>query len=192
MGLGPEAEQVEVFVDDHVLLGDVNERIQSLGVREGAGAAQLVGGRGEERLLTAFAIQVGEVKLRVHVVATLPDECQRLSRVQLLVALDELGPGVAVLGRSGQAHGDRAECLSEVVEADQGDVHEVVDRHPAEKVVHRLDGLPPPGLASLPLQCDPIGHALFAQLTFLFVLRQPKACLIFCLLTPSGVPGSAT
>ena len=67
------------------------------GVGERAALLELVGHGDDERLLAAGPIEVGEVQIRVHIVAALPHERHRLLGADLL-SLVEVRAGVAVLG----------------------------------------------------------------------------------------------
>jgi hypothetical protein len=132
--------------------------------------AQLVRGRGDERLLAVRAIQVAVVQA-----VALAHERQRLRPVQCLVPGREVGAGVAVLHRMVEAYLDPAQRGGQVVEAGQVDLGEPVDRH-VQETPHRLQGLLPPGLPAPLLQLG-AGDALFSEVLLGVELRQPVRLL---------------
>jgi len=75
-----------------------------------------------------------------------------------------------------QAHLHPTQRRGQVVEPSQGDLSEVVDRHP-EEVLHRLHRLPPAGFAPRRLQGVLVGDPGAGQGVFAGRLLQPVGLL---------------
>ena len=90
---------------------------------------------------------MGAVEVAVVESVALPDEGQRLRRVEMLATGGEPSARIRVTDRVIQTDVDAAERLGDVVEADEAHLGEPIDRHTGE-LTHRLDGLGATGLAA--------------------------------------------
>ena len=128
-----KASRSQPGVDHDGLLGDGEQRTQRRRVGQRARREQLLGGRGEEHLLTADA---GQVALRQAV--ALPDERERRGAGDRLHACGEVRAGQHVARGRREAHRHAADGLGQRREADEVDLGVVVDREPGE-VLDRAD-----------------------------------------------------
>lgn len=115
---------------------------------------------------------MGAVQVAVLQAVPLPDERQRLGRVQSLAPGREVGAGIRVVDGVVQAHLDATQRLRQIVETGQVDLGEIVDRHPGQ-AAHRAQGRRPPGLAALGLELLLTTRPLVGQLLRDVLLGQP-------------------
>jgi len=132
--IGEEVEQVPALIGDQVLLGDREQLGELAEVGEHALVLQFPDHVVDHRLLTVRAVQVA-----VGQVVPLPDEGQRLRRVEQVISGGNVRSRVGrIVGPVVQAHLDAAEDLRQPVEPLQVELGEVVDVHPGERL-DRLD-----------------------------------------------------
>ena len=153
-----EGEDVPPLVDDHGLARDGGQGAEPGRVGERAAGEDLVGHRGEERLLAA---DPREVALGQPV--PLADECQRIATGDRLRPGGEPGAGQLVVDGVVEADVDAADRGGEVVEAEQVDLGVVVDGQSGQ-VFHGPDQGAPAGLRGLGLHAGAIAHAIGPEL----------------------------
>jgi hypothetical protein len=126
---------------------------------------------------------MGAVQVTVVQAVPLPDERQRLGRVQPLPPGREVGARILVVDRVIQADVDSAESLCQIVETGQIDLGEVVNGD-ARQVSHRAQRRGPAGLTALGLQFLLSAVALAGQLLRDILFGQPVRLFDFDVVVP--------
>ena len=115
---------------------------------------------------------MGAVQVPVFQAMTLPDERQRLRRVESLAPGREVGTRIRVVHGVVQAHLDAAQGLGQVVETGQIDLGEVVDRD-AGQAAHRTQRGRAGGFAAFRFEFTLAAHTLVGQVLRDVLLGQP-------------------